>query len=284
MDQSLDAPRSNGLPTIAPDAVDDVSPPSSHPSDDEVTDSDDYEYYYDESDDLDSSEPNSEHEREDRVLVDDAAWTGLIGTPITFVRPLVNGRTRLQVGREGWLQAPFALTPGRFVLLIRGENSAGQPLRREVVSNHAVVSIRTNGHPNQLFLPPTLEHAQSHSLATWSAELDDIRVHMEGRITPAQTKAIKTIAYVYAWFTRPLSSEDSRDVAALWRDLQVTLGLAAMMALRHRTGGATLIYNVRQWAQAEIEDALPPYLRQRRRYVSTSAPATPRGRTPRPHC
>lgn len=97
----------------------------------------------------------------------------------------------------------------------------------------------------QLFLPNTLEEARDMSFSEWNTHVENVRDRFQIIMSMSQENAVKTIAYVYIWFSRELAAGDVRDVAALWHELTQMIDMMASMGLYLGTRGDRLIFNLR---------------------------------------
>ncbi|KAH9852432.1 hypothetical protein C2E23DRAFT_885579 [Lenzites betulinus] len=184
--------------------------------------------------DVDSEEEADEDEEEAGLAITD---------PLVLNRRLLHrSQTRVYLSHEMWHEESASTPPGRYFVAVVGIDDEG------------------NGMSSQIFFPLTLAAARNEGFATWNIAVEGVRRKFRGLLKRSHAYAIKTIAYIFLWFSYA-RADDTRDVQALWDQLHQLIASLAMMGMLQRTEGERLIYNLRQWARHEIEDALPAYLR-----------------------
>ncbi|OJT07310.1 hypothetical protein TRAPUB_1840 [Trametes pubescens] len=121
-----------------------------------------------------------------------------------------------------------------------------------------IEGLRDGGEPQvqKILLPTSLAGAHVMDFHAWNAQVQDVCKTFAGLLTEDQLDTIKTLAYVYIWFSRQAmvatTGNEHSDVPALWAALQELLLTAIIMGSYLGTPGEDLIQNVQQWARSQL--------------------------------
>ncbi|KAH9853111.1 hypothetical protein C2E23DRAFT_885095 [Lenzites betulinus] len=187
--------------------------------------------------------PLVEVDTEGREWVPDPNYINDAQTMYGVRSTLVVGRAHLSLGHEGWLPVEVGSHIPQHFLLFERLKASGDHLSL------------------QMYLPATLDAARAMTFESWEAKLEDARMYFDTLMDSEQRDAIKTLAYVHLWFSTGQGRDDNEANTTLWRQLQQILAFLASVCLLRATPAEELISNIRAWAQKEIEDGLPMYLR-----------------------